>query len=332
MKRRKFSGISLALLLAAGLVLGGCSSRADVENAYSLYEATSSYASVAGVTVSAGAELDLFAASLCVGGTTNTQTELTAASYAATAAVFVLTDTDVAYAQNIYEKRYPASTTKILTAYVALKYGDLDQQLTVSESALADLDPASSVCGLNAGDQLTLRQALYGLMLCSGNDAANVIAESIAGSVEDFAALMNQEAAALGATNSHFVNPHGLPDEDHYTTAYDLYLIFSAAIADEDFLEIISTTSYVAAYTDGDGAKVTQTWNNTNGYLSGTYEMPEGITVIGGKTGTTNAAGYCLVLYSENSAAEPVISIVMKGNTRSDMYSLMTQILANYGN
>lgn len=108
----------------------------------------------------------------------------------------------------------------------------------------------SSICGLKPGDQLTLDQALYGLMLCSGNDAANVIAEYISGSTDKFAELMNKEAQALGATQSHFVNPHGLPDDNHYTTAYDLYLIFNAAIKDDRFVNYISTKKYTTSYTD----------------------------------------------------------------------------------
>ena len=94
----------------------------------------------------------------------------------------------------------------------------------------------SSICGLKPGDQLTLDQALYGLMLCSGNDAANVLAEYYSGSIDKFAEEMNREAKALGATQSHFVNANGLPDDDHYTTIYDMYLIFQAAIQTQDLL------------------------------------------------------------------------------------------------
>ena len=155
---------------------------------------------------------------------------------------------------------------------------------------------------------------LYGMMLRSGNDAAISIAESISGSVEEFAALMNKEAAALGATQSHFVNPNGLPDENHYTSVYDLYLIFRAALQNETFVQIISTTSYDVTYQAGDGTIEEHTWENTNQYLSGHAKSPDGFTVIGGKTGTTGAAGYCLVLYSMNEQSQPIISIVLKAD------------------
>ena len=257
------------------------------------------------------------------------------AAPAVTSETAVLIDADtgaVLYDKGMDEYRYPASTTKILTAYLALKYGNLDDVLTVSSDAVNTLMSGSSICGLKPGDQLTLDQALYGLMLCSGNDAANVIAEYISGSTDKFAELMNKEAQALGATQSHFVNPHGLPDDNHYTTAYDLYLIFNAAIKDDRFVNYISTKKYTTSYTDASGAQVNQVWVNTNGYLKGTYDMPENVTVIGGKTGTTEAAGSCLVLYSESQDKKPYISIVLKGNSKKELYTLMTELLTNYSN
>ena len=140
--------------------------------------------------------------------------------------------------------------------------------MTVSENA-ADQASDSSVCGLKAGDVVQLKDLLYGMMLKSGNDAAIAIAEHIGGSVEGFADMMNQEALAMGATRSHFVNPNGLPDENHYTSVYDLYLIFQNAVQDQTFLDIISTMSYDVVYTDVNGAgDRRKTWENTNQYLT----------------------------------------------------------------
>ena len=190
-----------------------------------------------------------------------------------------------------------ASTTKILTAYIIIRNCDLDDKVTVSADAIANMAD-SSKCGLAAGDVLTVRDLLYGLLLVSGNDAANVLAEYYSGSIDKFAEEMNREAKALGATQSHFVNANGLPDPNHYTTVYDMYLIFQEAIQTQDFIDIIHTKSYDAAYQNASGNTVTQTWESTNRYLNGQTTEPEDITVIGGKTGTTNAAGYCLVLYS----------------------------------
>mgnify|MGYP000013626064 FL=1 len=247
------------------------------------------------------------------------------------AGTFNLATNTVTYAQNIYEKLYPASTTKILTAYIALKYGNLEDYVTVSENA-ADQASDSSVCGLKAGDVVQLKDLLYGMMLKSGNDAAIAIAEHIGGSVEGFADMMNQEALAMGASRSHFVNPNGLPDENHYTSVYDLYLIFQNAVQDQTFLDIISTMSYDVVYTDVNGAGVERTWENTNQYLTGKEKAPEGITVVGGKTGTTGAAGYCLVLYSYNASGQPIVSIVLKADGKSNLYLLMNEMLSGFAN
>ena len=329
-KRLKEAGIFGGLAVILCVSLAGCTQRTDVADAYLLYETTAEYSTL-GNTSSSG-NGTLFASDLCVGGTENTESDQVISECAESAGVFMVNQGEITYSQNIYEKKYPASTTKILTAYVALKYGDPDQVLTASENAINTLDPASSVCGLKVGDQITLREALYGLMLRSGNDAANVIAEGVSGSIDAFVQLMNSEALALGATGSHFMNPSGLPDENHYTTAYDLYLIFNAAIQNEEFVNLISSTSHDTSYLDAGGNTVTATWTNSNGYLSGAYKQPEGVTVIGGKTGTTQDAGYCLVLYSQNESGEPVISVVLKGNSRGDLYKIMTQMLSNFSN
>ena len=319
--------ILLPVLILALLLLTGCTQRSDVAEAYQLYETSDNYALTES---SASAAPELLAENLCVGGTENSATDGIDAAFAQSAGVFSVEDEVVTYAQNIYQRMYPASTTKILTAYIALKYGNLDDVITVSNEAITSLMSGSSICGLKPGDSLTLDQALYGLMLCSGNDAANAIAEHISGSVEKFAELMNQEAAALGASQSHFVNAHGLPDENHYTTAYDLYLIFNAAVQNDHFVKLISTKKYDASYMDASGAPVNVTWFNTNGYLKGTFSMPENVTVIGGKTGTTEAAGSCLVLYSKNSSGKPYISVVLKGNSKRELYTLMTELLTNF--
>lgn len=317
-------------IVTALVFLGGCKERTDVADAYDIYATSDRYA----LTQGTSQELpELLATDLCVGGEQNsTAAEGIDTTFAQTAAVFSVDDQNITYAQNIYQKMYPASTTKILTAYIALKYGKLDDVLTVSDEAISSLMMGSSICGLKPGDQLTLDQALYGLMLCSGNDAANVIAEYISGSTEKFAELMNQEALALGATQSHFVNPHGLPDDNHYTTAYDLYLIFNAAVQNDDFVKYISTKKYSTSYTDASGATVDQVWFNTNGYLKGSYKSPENVTVVGGKTGTTGEAGNCLVLYSKNSSDKPYISIILKGNSKRELYTFMTELLTNYSN
>lgn len=322
----------LSVLCITALLLGsitGCGKEeVTLEQPYDIYETTGSLG--LGTTVSAGAQ-EYFSKDLCVADDVSLGTDTTDSQVAEGAGTFNLATNEIVYAKNIYERLYPASTTKILTAYIALKYGNLEDYVTVSENA-ADQASDSSVCGLKAGDVVQLKDLLYGMMLKSGNDAAIAIAEHIGGSVEGFADMMNQEARAMGATRSHFVNPNGLPDENHYTSVYDLYLIFQNAVQDQTFLDIISTMSYDVVYTDVNGAGVEKTWENTNQYLTGKEKAPEGITVVGGKTGTTGAAGYCLVLYSYNASGQPIVSIVLKADGKSNLYLLMNEMLSGFAN
>ena len=131
----------------------------------------------------------------------------------------------VLYALDMHEQNYPASLTKIMTCLLALQYGNLNDVLTVSATALENLHESGSTADLQEGEQMTLEHLLYCTMISSANEACNVIAEHISGSVEAFVELMNTTATELGCLGTHFANPHGLHDEDHYTTAYDLSLI-----------------------------------------------------------------------------------------------------------
>src|SRR5699024_3631243 len=141
------------------------------------------------------------------------------------------------FQKNALQQMNPASTTKIMTALLALKYGNLSDLVTVTDAAVIT-ETGSSMAGILPGDKLTLEQLLYGLMMPYGNDAANAIAVHIAGSVEAFADMMNEEAWRIGATGTHFVNANGLTAEGHYTTAYDLYLMFHEALGYETFRDI----------------------------------------------------------------------------------------------
>lgn len=321
--------LSLLLVLALACTAGCGTNTEALVTPYDVYGTTGA------VGLSASGEADskaYFSSGLCVSEDVSVGTDTTDSQVAEGAGVFNLGTGNVVYAKNIYERLYPASTTKILTAYIALKYcDDLDAFVTVSENAVNQASD-SSVCNLKAGDVIKLKDLLYGLMLRSGNDAAVAIAEYISGDVDSFAALMNQEAAALGATRSHFVNPNGLPDENHYTSVYDMYLLFAKAIENETFVDIISTKSYDVVYTNAEGEAVERTWDNTNQYLTGATKTPEGFQVIGGKTGTTGEAGYCLVLYSYNASNQPIISIVFKADGKSNLYLLMNEMLSGFAN
>ena len=270
-----------------------------------------------------------FAAGLCVA-----DSDIEASSVdiqASGAALFDLDNSETLYAKNIHEKLYPASLTKIMTALVALKHGSVDMMLTAS-SNVSNLESGAAVCGIKEGDRMTLTQALHLLLINSANDAGVMIAEGVAGSVEAFADLMNQEALALGATNTHFVNPHGLSDDNHYSTVYDIYLITNEAMKYEMFTEIIHMSSYTTVYNDRGGNAKEITVDSTNFYLNGNAQPPGGVTVLGGKTGTTSAAGHCLVLISRDSASKPYISIIMRADGRDVLYTQMTDLLEKINN
>ena len=316
-------------VVAVALLFCGCSKDdTTLENAYNVFDTSTKY----GITKTGNLQsAEFFAKDLCVTEDENIGLEDTTESVAEGAGLFRLNEKEAVYKKNIYERLYPASTTKILTALIALEESNLDDVVTVSANA-ANQASDSSVCGLKEGDQISMRDLLYGLMMRSGNDAAIAIAEHISGSSEEFAVLMNAKAQSLGATNSHFVTPNGLHDEDHYTTVYDMYLIMNAAVQNETFVEILHTARYTSNYTDTAGNPVTQDWATTNKYLMGTEAVPEGVTVIGGKTGTTGEAKYCLVQYNQNASGEPMISIVFKADCRDNMYLLMSEILKNFSN
>lgn len=269
--------------------------------------------------------MDGFASNLCVIGDESSFDQEFATSEAA--ALFDVNNREVLYSKNAYERLYPASITKVMTALVAIKHADLKERVVVTEEAMVT-EEGATLCGIRPGDTLTMEQLLYGLMLPSGNDAGAAIAIHMAGSIEGFAEMMNEEAAALGATGTHFINPHGLNDPNHYTTAYDLYLMFNEALKYPVFRQVIGTKEYTANYHDKDSQPVSKTWKGGNWFMTGERETPEGLTVFGGKTGTTQSAGYCLIMGTKDSGDKEYISVVLKADSRSDLYDNMENIIS----
>lgn len=271
-------------------------------------------------------KIDMFADDLCiipVGSDDSKDGNLTASSNL----IVNATDGKMLYANNIYERLYPASITKIVTALVTLKYGNLEDTVTVSHNVANITESGAKLCGLKEGDTIRLGDLLDALLIYSGNDAGIAIAEHIAGSEEAFSDMMNEEVAKLGAVDSHFVNAHGLHDDNHYTTAYDLYLIFQELMSNKEFLDIINHSEITIKYNNKEKQEVTKTFTNTNRYLKGDEPMPEGITVLGGKTGTTSKAGSCLILYSKDSDEKEYISIILKSETGNTLFSQMSYLL-----
>lgn len=243
----------------------------------------------------------------------------------------------VVYEKNSTEKMYPASTTKIMTALLAYEHGNLDDKITASSTAIYHntLIPEGSTAGIKAGEELTLRDLLYCLLLPSANEVACVLAEYVAGSVENFILLMNQRAKELGCTNTHFANPHGLTNENHYTTAHDLYCITYEFAKHEELMEIANTTSYTVPTTNMSDERVLNTTNHLISTRTQTryiYEYARGI-----KTGYTSAAQHCLVSTAQKNDMY-LIAVVMKapvleGNivtSFTDSKKVYEWVFANY--
>lgn len=215
----------------------------------------------------------------------------------------------VIYGKNINETYFPASITKILTALIVIENCDLDEVITFSHNAVYNVESGSTSAGLDVGDQMNVRNALYVMMLKSANEVANALAEHTAGSMEEFSVMMNNKAAELGCKNSHFTNPSGLNDSNHYTSAYDMALIAQAAFQNETFVEIDSTVSYTVPATkrNPDGFMISpghkMLKKNNSWYYPG---------IIGGKTGYTSLAGNTLVTCAERDGLK-LITVVLNG-------------------
>ena len=231
-----------------------------------------------------------------------------------------LKDKSVLFAKSAYERVYPASITKIITALLAFKNSNMDDVVTISQENIT-LEEGSQVVGFQEGDQVTMDQLVHCLLVYSGNDAASAIATHVGGTTE------NEYAAHLGCTGTHFTNPHGLQDENHYTTPYDIYLMLKEALNYPEFTEITQMPSYTVTFTHSDGSEDSVALTATDHYLTGEANVPKGVTVLGGKTGTTNSAGNCLALLSQNSYGSPYISIVMGASSKELLYQQMTSLL-----
>jgi len=267
-----------------------------------------------------------FAANLCVAGP-DVNVASADLSKATSACLFNRSNGETLYSKAANQQVHPASTTKIMTALVALKYGRLEDIITAS-SNVEIKESGAQLCGFKEGDKATLEQVLYSLLIYSGNDAGVMIAEYVSGSEDAFAKLMTEEAHKLGATNTNFVNSHGLTDDSHLTTAYDLYLILNEALKYDKFKEILNTKTYQSSYSTKDGGTKKLDFQNTNRYITGKVNTPSNVTIIGGKTGTTKAAGACLILYSKNNRnGNEYISCVMNSETSDTLYENMTSLL-----
>lgn len=209
----------------------------------------------------------------------------------------------ILFGKNENEKRKMASTTKIMTAIIVIEISHLDDIVTISSKAAGT---GGSRLGLHTNDKISVKNLLYGLLLCSGNDAAVALAEHVGGTVGGFAELMNQKCSDLGLISTHFVTPHGLDNEEHYTTAYELAIITNYALKNDIFRKFVGTKNY------------TITINNSSKTLSNTNELLGNLDgVYGVKTGFTNGANRCLVTAVKRNQLD-MICIVLGADTKKD--------------
>lgn len=229
-------------------------------------------------------------------GTDETEQASALPDYQAKAKAALLIDLNTGrtiFEQNADGQVYPASLTKIMTCLLALENGNLSDIVTITDNAYADVSASGSTAGLQVGEQLTLENLLYCMMVESGNEAANAVAEHVGGTIEDFVQMMNERAYALGCTHTHFMNPHGLHDESHYTTARDLSLIVEAALKSENFRTITNTAEYTLPATNLSEERVLKTTNMLIFQNAGNrYYYSK---AIGIKTGYTTPAGRCVI-------------------------------------
>ncbi len=228
------------------------------------------------------------------------------------------------YGKNIHAPYYPASITKILTALIVIENCELNEIVTFSHDAVFNVEAGSSSAALDVGDKLPVRDCLYAMLLKSANEAANALAEHTAGSVSDFAEMMNARAAELGCTDSHFNNPSGLNDPAHYTSAHDMALIAQAAFQNEIFVEIDSTLYFDLPVTlrNPEGLRIypghRMLKKNAPQYYPG---------IIGGKTGYTSLAGNTLVTCAERNGLK-LITVVLNGH---QTHYTDTRAMLNFG-
>jgi D-alanyl-D-alanine carboxypeptidase len=223
---------------------------------------------------------------------------------------------------------YPASLTKLLTALVVLQYGALTDSVTVSYDASHIPESGARICGYAEGDIISMEVLLNSLLIYSGNDAAIAIADHIGGDEAAFVDIMNEEAQTIGAIHSNFMNSHGLHDDNQYSTAYDIYLIFNELLKYDTFRNIISSDSYTAIYSDKAGNEKQKTFNSTNLFLKDEGENDLVLEVIGGKTGTTSKAGNCLILLCKDSDGKEYISVILKAADNDTLYSQMSHLIS----
>lgn len=242
--------------------------------------------------------------------------------YAEAAIVMEASTGLILYEKNIHDTYYPASITKILSSLLVIENSSPGEVVTFSHDAVFKVDLDSSRIGIDVGEQLTIQQCLYGILLESANEVTYAAAEHVAGNIPAFAQMMNERAKEIGCLNTNFVNPHGLPDDNHYTTAYDMALITREALKNDTFRKISGTRTYQIPPTNKQ-VETRYLRNHHKFILKQDYNY-EG--TIGGKTGYTSKAKYTLVTIAKRGDLE-LICVILKDDTSNHQYEDTIKLL-----
>ena len=249
--------------------------------------------------------------------------------------LFDLENETALFAKELYTDNPPASLAKIMTALVALEQADLQDVIVVEKEDL-EMEEQAQVAGLIEGDMISVEELLHALLVYSGNDAANVLARGVSGSQAAFVVEMNKKAQALGMTQTHFSNPSGLHEEDMSSSPYDVYLMMRAAYENPLFSRISRLSNYILQVInhDEDGKEYIRTLvlDSTDLFLTGVMELPENVTILASKTGTTYEAGYCLALVVQNHYGVPHLAVLMGEDTQENLYRDMAALLRAVNN
>lgn len=267
----------------------------------------------------------LFAADICSSDVDITNTSSINSDYIYAAGAYNLSTKEVLYSYKADERVNPASLTKIMTAIIVLENCNLDDTVTIGDVSINE--GGAQLFKLNEGDKITVRDLLSVSTIYSGNDASLALAIHVAGSEEAFAEMMNERARALGCTHTNFVNCNGLTNENHYTSAHDLYIMFAEAMKYPEFVTMMNTPSMEINYSSATGEYVSKTITTTDKYLTGEYTAPDNVVIVGGKTGSTNAARKCLMVYCTDNSGVPYVAVIMGAEDESTLYHMMTNLI-----
>ncbi len=245
-------------------------------------------------------------------------------------AAFVIdrTENKLLFGYHMFDKVAPASVTKLMTALVVLQRCDVNDVVTI-DATVAKL-ARGSVAELKEGDEITVYNLLIALLTVSANNAAVALARHVAGTEEDFVKLMNQEMDKLGANDTTFVNSSGLQVANHMVTAYDMYIVYQECTKYPAFREIMKLNSGEYEYTNAAGEQCVRAYKTTNCFKLGTYPYPSGIEILGSKTGTTDRAGYCLLLHVRGVSGHEYLLGAFHCETETKLYQKMNTLMETY--